>query len=40
MNSLRGKGLAILAIVVCVAYFGYRFYVGRNRCGSAEGVYS
>jgi RND family efflux transporter MFP subunit len=28
MNSLRGKGLAILAIVLCVAYFGYRFYVG------------
>ena len=27
MNSLRGKGLAILAIVLCVAYFGYRFYV-------------
>ena len=28
MNSLRGKGLAILAIVLCVVYFGYRFYVG------------
>ena len=27
MNSQRGKGLAILAIVLCVAYFGYRFYV-------------
>jgi len=27
MNSLRGKGLAFLAIVLCVAYFGYRFYV-------------
>jgi RND family efflux transporter MFP subunit len=26
MNSLRGKGLAILAIVLCVAYFGYRYY--------------
>ena len=28
MNSLRGKGLAILAVVLCVVYFGYRFYVG------------
>jgi RND family efflux transporter MFP subunit len=28
MNSLRGKGLAILAIVLCVVYFGYRYYVG------------
>jgi len=27
MNSLRGKGLAFLAIVLCVVYFGYRFYV-------------
>ena len=26
MNSLRGKGLVILAIVVCVVYFSYRFY--------------
>ena len=28
MNSLRGKGLVILAIVVCVVYFGYRYYEG------------
>jgi len=28
MNSLRGKGLVILAIVLCVSYFGYRYYVG------------
>src|SRR5262245_2852539 len=28
MNSLRGRGLAILALVLCVVYFGYRFYVG------------
>ncbi len=28
MNSLRGKGLAILAIVVCVVYFSYRYYEG------------
>ena len=28
MNSLRGKILVILAIVVCVAYFGYRYYEG------------
>ena len=28
MNSLRGKGLAILAVVLCTVYFGYRFYVG------------
>ena len=27
MNSLRGKGLVILAIVLCVVYFGYRYYV-------------
>ena len=27
MSSLRGKALAILAIVVCVVYFGYRYYV-------------
>ena len=27
MNSLRGRGLAILAVVLCVVYFGYRFYV-------------
>jgi len=27
MDSLRGKGLAFLAIVLCVVYFGYRFYV-------------
>jgi RND family efflux transporter MFP subunit len=26
MNNLRGKGIAILTIVVCVAYFGYRNY--------------
>jgi len=26
MNSLRGKGLWILAIVVCVMFFSYRFY--------------
>ena len=29
MNSLRGKGLVILAIVLCVVYFGYRYYVDR-----------
>ena len=28
MSSLRGKGLAILAVVLCVLYFGYRYYVG------------
>jgi RND family efflux transporter MFP subunit len=28
MNSLRGKSLVILAIIVCVVYFGYRYYVG------------
>jgi RND family efflux transporter MFP subunit len=28
MNSLRGKGLVILAIVVCVVYFSYRYYEG------------
>jgi RND family efflux transporter MFP subunit len=28
MNSLRGKGLMILAIVLCVLYFSYRFYEG------------
>ena len=28
MSSLRGKGIAILAIVLCVVYFGYRYYVG------------
>ena len=28
MSSLRGKGLTILAIVLCVVYFGYRYYVG------------
>jgi RND family efflux transporter MFP subunit len=28
MNILGGKGLAILAIVVCVVYFGYRYYEG------------
>jgi RND family efflux transporter MFP subunit len=27
MSSLRGKALAILAIVICVVYFGYRYYV-------------
>ncbi|NOT23507.1 MAG: efflux RND transporter periplasmic adaptor subunit [Nitrospiraceae bacterium] len=27
MNSLRGKGLVILAVVLCVVYFGYRYYV-------------
>jgi RND family efflux transporter MFP subunit len=26
MNNLRGKSIAILTIVVCVAYFGYRNY--------------
>ena len=30
MNSLRGKGLAILAVVLCVAYFGFRFYAEGN----------
>ncbi|HEY6288789.1 MAG TPA: efflux RND transporter periplasmic adaptor subunit, partial [Nitrospiraceae bacterium] len=29
MNILRGKGLLILAIVLCVVYFGYRYYVDR-----------
>ena len=29
MSSLRGKGLTILAIVLCVVYFGYRYYVSR-----------
>ena len=29
MSSLRGKGLMILAIVLCVVYFGYRYYVSR-----------
>ncbi len=29
MNRLRGKGLSILAILLCVVYFGYRYYVGR-----------
>ena len=29
MSSLRGKGLMILAIVFCVVYFGYRYYVSR-----------
>jgi RND family efflux transporter MFP subunit len=28
MNRLRGKGLSILAILLCVVYFGYRYYVG------------
>ena len=28
MNSLGGKALVILAIVVCVVYFGYRYYEG------------
>ncbi len=28
MNSLRGKALVILAIVLCVLYFGFRYYVG------------
>ena len=28
MNSLRGKGLVILAIAVCVVYFSYRYYEG------------
>ena len=28
MSNLRGKGLAILAIVLCVLYFGYRIYEG------------
>jgi len=28
MSSLRGRGLTILAIVLCVVYFGYRYYVG------------
>jgi RND family efflux transporter MFP subunit len=28
MNSLRGKGLVILTIVVCVVYFSYRYYDG------------
>ena len=27
MSSLRGKALAILAIILCVVYFGYRYYV-------------
>ena len=27
MSSLRGKSIAILAIVLCVVYFGYRYYV-------------
>ncbi len=30
MNNLRGKGLVILAIVVCVVYFSYRYYAGAN----------
>jgi RND family efflux transporter MFP subunit len=29
MSSLRGKALAVLAIFVCVAYLGYRYYVDR-----------
>ncbi len=29
MNRLRGKGLSILAILLCVVYFGYRYYVSR-----------
>jgi RND family efflux transporter MFP subunit len=29
MNALRGKGLAILAILLCVGYIGYRLYEGR-----------
>ena len=28
MNSLRGKGLVILTIVVCAVYFSYRYYEG------------
>ena len=27
MSSLRGKALAILAIIICAVYFGYRYYV-------------
>ena len=26
MSGLGGKALAILAIVLCVVYFGYRYY--------------
>jgi hypothetical protein len=26
MSGLGGKALAILAVVVCVVYFGYRYY--------------
>lgn len=29
MNVLRGKGLAIAAILLCVSYVGYRLYEGR-----------
>ncbi|MEC4889262.1 MAG: efflux RND transporter periplasmic adaptor subunit [Nitrospira sp.] len=29
MNSLRGKGLAVAAILLCVCYVGYRLYEGR-----------
>jgi len=28
MSSLPGKGLAVLAVVLCVGYFGYRYYEG------------
>lgn len=29
MNALRGKSLAVLAILMCVGYIGYRLYEGR-----------
>ncbi|TSA02598.1 MAG: efflux RND transporter periplasmic adaptor subunit, partial [Nitrospiraceae bacterium] len=36
MNSLRGKGLVILAIVVCVVYFSYRYYEGGTSAAALQ----
>src|SRR5512139_1669770 len=30
MNSLRGKAIPILIILLCVGYFGYRYSVGKT----------
>lgn len=36
MNTLRGKGLVIVVIALCLLYFGYRFSQGQNEATALQ----